>query len=98
MDLRKTRIGKISTPLHGTPQCRGITSHRIGRQIKNISVTTSSKNHTMCRMPFNLTCDQISYDNTPCFPIHDNDIEHFMPVIHFHLTCRSEERRVGKEW
>src|SRR5688572_1656349 len=86
MNLRKTRVTKPCTFFMSFPCSGHITAHCICTQVKNISISTSTKQHGMSKKSFQVTRDQIAADDPPCFSIDHDHIQHFMTAVHFYIS------------
>src|ERR1700737_2220975 len=86
MYLSETGITKKCTFLMRLPYSRHITSHGIGGEIKNISITAGAQQYCMSKIALQFTGYQITHDNSPCLAIDIHHIQHFMPRIHFYIT------------
>src|SRR5437868_5775379 len=84
MYLCVTRICKECTLFVRFPRRSYIRAHCIGGEIKYISITSGAKQYRMAKMPFEFPGDEIACNNSPCFSIDHNNIQHFVAGIHFH--------------
>src|SRR4051812_28170409 len=86
MYLCETWIAEISTFFMSFPDSSNVTTHGIGRKIKYISITAAAQQHSMTKMSFQFTCDQISCNDATCLSINRYNFKHLMTRIHFHIA------------
>jgi hypothetical protein len=85
VNLGKTRVPKQG-PVTVRFPCGGyIRTHGVGREVKDIAVTSGGQNHRVGRMPFELPGDQVLGNNAPGFAIHGHQFHHFVAAVHGHL-------------
>src|ERR1035437_1141464 len=82
MNLCEARIAEECTFFMRLPDRSGIAAHGVGGEIKNISVTTGTKQNSMAEMPFEFSCNQIPGDNSSCFSVNKYHIQHFVARTH----------------
>src|SRR6266446_10068323 len=84
MDLSKTRVGEERAFFVGAVGRRDVAAPRVGREIKNISVTAGREHDRVGRNVVDLTSQQISSDDSFGVSIDENDVEHFGLGKHLH--------------
>ena len=82
MDLYITGISKSSTFFVCLPGSTYIGSHCHGRQEEYIAISTGCKNYSMCTVSLCFSGNDISYNNTPCLAINEDQVQDFQTRIH----------------
>ena len=70
MDLGEARISKSRAALVGAISCRDVGSLGIGRQVKNISISTGRENHGIRGVGLHGPRHEIAHDDTARLAIH----------------------------
>src|SRR5690554_2071871 len=86
VDLCVTGVAKESTPFVGTPGSRDITAHGIGRQEKDVPVTSCAQQYRMCLMGLDRSGNHVPGNNPACMSVDGHQVEHLVPVVHFYGT------------
>src|SRR5690606_27565752 len=81
------------------PGCRHIAAHRIGGQIKYVSVAARTQKDRVTEMALQFPGNQVARDNAPRFPVNNHHIKHFMAGIHGNLSHShlTHKRTVGSQ-
>ena len=86
MNLREAGVREPGPALMRAPSRRTIGVHGIGRQIKNVAVTTAAEQHGMCEVTLKFTGDEVLCDDAASFSIDDDELYHFMAGVHLHCA------------
>ena len=86
VNLRVARICETSTALMSTIRSSHITTLCICRKEEYVTITTGRHHNGIRSMTRHFTSDHVTNDHTLGMTVDFNHIEHFVAVIHLHLT------------
>src|SRR5690606_6797177 len=86
VNLCKTWITKECTLFMCFPGSSNITTHRIGRKVEYVTISTGADKYCMAEVALQLTGNQVAGYNTACFTVYFYHFQHLMTGIHGHIT------------
>ena len=95
VDLCHARIGKECALFVALPSRRAIRGHCVGGEEVSIPISSGSYYHGMSCITLNRSRGEIAGNDTPCTPLDNNEIKHFVtgielnaPFSHLATECR----------
>jgi hypothetical protein len=88
MDLREARIGKGGSALMRPPDCGGVRTFGVGREVEHVPIPARAKDNGVAQMRGDLAGDHVPHDDSARLPVHHDEIQHLGSWIYRHAPSR----------